>query len=117
MHIDFNKENSKEGSKFKVRGHVKISNYGNRFVKDYVANWFEEAFVIKKVKNSAPWKYVLSDLKGEEFVRTFYEIELQKANQNEFRVKKVIKKAGKLHVKWKGYNNCFNTWIDKEDKV
>ena len=42
--------------------------------------------------------------------------ELQKINQEEFRVEKIIKRKGdKLYVKWKGYNNLFNSWIDKKD--
>ena len=45
--------------------------------------------MIKKVKNAVLWKYVISDLKGEETVGTFYEKELQKPNQTEFRVEKV----------------------------
>ena len=48
-------------------------------------------------------------------IGTFYEKELQKINQQEFRTEKVIKKKGnKLHVKWKGYDNSFNSWIDKK---
>ena len=47
-----------------------------------------------------------------------YENELQKANQKEFRIEKVIKRKGdKSYVKWKGYNNFFNCWIDKKDIV
>ena len=42
-------------------------------------NWSEEIFVIKKVKNTVPWTYVINDLKGEE--STFYEKELQSTNQ------------------------------------
>ena len=57
---------------------VRISKYKNIFAKEYVANWSEEAFVIKKVKNSVPWTYVIIDLKGEEIVGTFYEKELKK---------------------------------------
>ena len=46
---------------------------------------------------------------------SFYEEELQKTNQKEFRIEKVIKrKDNKLYVKWKGYNNSFNSWIDKK---
>ena len=71
--------------------------------------------MIRKVKNAAPWTNVISDLKGEEIVGTFYENELQKTNQKEFRIKKVIKrKRCKLYVKWKVYNNSFNSWIDKK---
>ena len=74
--------------------------------------------MIKKVKNIVPWTYVISDLKGEEFVETFYKKELQKTNQKEFRVEKVIKrKSDKLYVKWKGSDNSFNSWIHKKHIV
>ena len=56
-----------------------------------------------------------NDLNGEEIVGTFYENELQKANQKEFRIEKVIKRKGdKLYVKWKGYDNSFNSWVDRK---
>ena len=62
--------------------------------------------------------YVINDPDGEEIIGTFYEKELQKANQKEFRAEKVIKKNGnKLYVKWKGYGNSFNSWIDKKDLI
>ena len=70
---------------------------------------------MKKLKNTVPWTYVISDLNDEEIIGSFYEKELQKTNQKEFRIEKVIKKKGnKLYVKWKGYNNSFNSWIDKK---
>ena len=47
--------------------------------------------MIKKVKNTVPWAYVISGLKGEEIVGTFYEKELQATNQKEFRAEKVMK--------------------------
>ena len=75
-------------------------------------------FVIKIVKNTVPWAYVTSDLKGEEIVETFYEKELQKTNQKEFRVEKLIKRKGdKLYLKWKGYGSSFYSSIDKKDIV
>ena len=59
-----------------------------------------------------------SDLNGEEIVERFYEKELQKTNQKQFRIEKVIKRKGnKLYVKWKGDNNSFNSWIDKKDLI
>ena len=71
--------------------------------------------MIKKVKSTVPWTYVISGLDGEKLVWTFYEKELQKTNQIEFRVEKVTKrKDDKLYVKWKGYDNSFNSWIDKK---
>ena len=43
---------------------------------------------------------------------------LQKTRQNKFRIEKVIKREGdKFYVKWKGYDNPFNSWIDKKDLV
>ena len=81
-------------------------------------NWSEEVFVTKKIKNKVPWRYVINDLNDEEIIGTFYEKELQKTNQKEFRIEKVIRKKGdKLYVKWKGYDNSFNSWIDKKDLV
>ena len=60
------------------------------------------------------WSFVISDLNVEEIIGTFYEKELQKTNQQEFRVEKLIKKKGhKLYVKWEGYDNSFSSWIDK----
>ena len=61
MYIDFNKENKKECPKFKVGDNVRISNYKNMFAKGYVPNWSEEVFMIKKVKNTVPWPYIISD--------------------------------------------------------
>ena len=62
--------------------------------------------------------YLINDLNGEESKGSFYEKKLQKTDQKEFRIEKVIKKKGnKLYVKWKGYNNYFNSWIDKKDIV
>ena len=74
--------------------------------------------MIKKVKNNVPWIFVISDLKGEEIVRSLYKKELQKTNQKRSKVQKVIKRAGdKLYIKWKGYDNSFNSWIVKKDIV
>ena len=70
------------------------------------------------MKNTVPWTYVINDLNGEEIARTFYEKELQKTNQEELRIEKVIKRKGdKIYLKWKGYDNSFNSWIDKKDVV
>ena len=64
------------------------------------------------------WAYIINDLNGEEIIGTFYEKELQKTNQKEFRIEKVLKKKGdKLYVKWKGYDNSYNSWINKKDLV
>ena len=74
--------------------------------------------MIKKVENTVPWTYVINSFNGEEIVGTFYENELQKKNQKEFRIEKIIKRKGnKLYVKWRGYDSSFNTWTDKTDII
>ena len=62
------------------------------FAKGYAPNWSEEIFVIKKVKNTVSWTYVINDLNNEEIIGSFYEKELQKTNQKEFRIEKILKK-------------------------
>ena len=52
---------------------------------------FQKVFFITEVKNTVSWTFSVNYLKAEEFVGTFYEKELQKANEKEFRVVKVIK--------------------------
>ena len=118
-YIDSSKEiNEKDHPKFKIGDNVRISKYKNIFAKGYTPNWSEEVFVIKKIKNTALWTYLIIDLDGEEIVGTFYENELQNTNQEEFGIEKVIKRKGdKLYVKWKGHNNSFNSWIEKKDIV
>ena len=93
------KEIIKKVQKFKVGYHVRIWKYKSIFAKGYLPNWSEKVFVIKKVKNTVSWTYLISDLKGEEIVGTFYKKELQKA---------IKRKGDKLYVKWKGYDNSFN---------
>ena len=117
-YADSKKEVNDKDPKFKVGDHVRISTYKNIFAKGYTPNWFEEVFVVNKIKNTVPWTYVINDLNGEEITGTFSEKELQKTNQKEFRTEKVTKRKGdKLYVKWKGYNNSFNSWINKKDLV
>ena len=84
--INFKKEVNDKSLKFKVGDHVRISKYKNIFAKGYIPNWSEEVFVIKKVKNTVSWTYVINDLNGEEIIGTFYEKELQKTNQQEFKI-------------------------------
>ena len=109
-YIDFEKEVNNKDPKFKVGDHVRISKYTNIFAKGYMPNWSEEVFVISKINNTVPWTYVINDPNVKNIIGTFYEKELQKTNQIEFRIAKVLKKKdNKLYVKWKGYNNSFNS--------
>ena len=112
---EYNEESNEKDPKFKVGDHVRISNFKNVFAKGYAPNWSEEFFIIKKIRNTVPGTYIISDLNGEEIVGSFYGKELQKTNPKEFKIEKVIKRKGiKLYVKWKGYNNSFNSWLIKK---
>ena len=71
-YVEYNENPNKKDPKFKVGDHVRISKYKNIFAKGYTPNWSEEVFVIKKVKNTVPWTYVINDLNGEEIIETFY---------------------------------------------
>ena len=71
------KEVNDKDPKLKIGDYVRISKYKNIFAKGYTPNWSEEVFVIKKVKNTVPWTYVINDLNGEEIIGTFYEQESQ----------------------------------------
>ena len=59
---------------------------------------------------------MISDLNGEPITGSFYENELRNTSQEKFRIEKVLKRKGnKLYVKWKGYDNSFNSWINEKD--
>ena len=117
-YAEYNEDSNEKYPKFKVGDQVRISKYKNVFAKGYTQNSSEEIFVVSKIKNTVPWTYMISDFNGEPVTRRFYENELQKTSQEKFRMEKVIKRKGdKLYVKWKGFDDSFNSWIDKKDLI
>ena len=91
-YIGFGKKVNDIDPKFKVDDPVRISKYKNIFAKGYTPHWLEEIFLIKKIENTVPWTYVINDLNDEENTGRIYESELQRTNQEEFRIEKVFKK-------------------------
>ena len=67
-YIGFKKEVNDKNPKFRVGDYARISKYKYIFAKGYMPNWSEEIFIIKKIKNTVPWTYVLNDLYGEEMI-------------------------------------------------
>ena len=117
-YAEYNEDLNKKDPQFKVGDYVRISKYKNIFTKGYTPNLSEEVFVVSKIKDTVPQTNAISDLNGEEITGSFCEKELQKTNQEKFRIKKVNKrKEDKLNVKWKAYDNSFDSWIDKKDIV
>ena len=104
--------------RFSVGDKVRISKKKKTFEKGYTARWTEEIFTIVGVKRTSPVTYKIADLNGEEITGTFYEPELEKTSQELFRIEKVAKKGKKKSlVKWKGYSDDFNSWVDNKDTV
>ena len=81
-YIDSRKEIDDKNPEFKIVNIVRILKYKNIFAKGYTTNWSEEVFVIKKVKNTVSWTYVISDLNEEKIIGIFYKKKLQKIKKN-----------------------------------
>ena len=70
-YINIGKKVNDKDPKFKVVDQVRISKYKNIFAKAYTPDWPEEILVIKEIKNTVPWTYVINDINGEEIIGTF----------------------------------------------
>ena len=115
-YAEYKEDSNRKDPKFKVVDHLGISKCKNIFAKGSTRNWSEEVFVVRKIENTVPWTSTISQLNEEPIAGIFYEKELQKTTQEKFRIEKVIKRKGdKFYVKWKGYDNSFNIWINKKD--
>ena len=102
--------------KFKIGDRVRIIKKKRAFEKGFTPNWTEELFTIETIKNTHPVTYTLVDTKGEHIRGAFYTEELQKTKQEIYRIEKVLKKRKRngvqeVYVKWRGYDNSFNSWI------
>ena len=93
-YAEYNEDSNVDKPKFKARDHIRISKYKNIFAKGYTKNWSKEAFVVSRIKDTVPWTYMIVDLNSEKIAGSFCEKELQKTNQNEYRIEKVIKRKG-----------------------
>ena len=99
--------------KFSVGDKVRITKKKTVFEKGYTPRWTEEVFTVSQVQYTDPPTYKISDYHGEEIQGTFYEQEMQKTNQDIFRIEKIIRKQkNKSLVKWYGYPDSFNSWVD-----
>lgn len=101
-------------ARFKVGDSVRISKYKNIFEKSYTPNWGTEVFTIERRQPTNPATYILKDARGRLISGGFYEQELQKSKfPDVFLVEKVLRKKGdKELVKWLGFDQTHNSWID-----
>ena len=105
-------------AKFKTGYKVRIQKKKGLFEKGFTPNWTEEVFTVSKIQRTNPVTYKITDLNDEEIQGTFYEQELQKTSQEVYRIEKIVKKdKTKSLVKWKGYPESFNSWVDNKDLI
>lgn len=104
-------------TKFKVGDHVRISRLKPIFEKGYTPNWSPEIFSVTKVQKTNPITYKLIDYKREPIDGAFYEFEMLKVkNPDIYLIDEILKRKGnKLYVKWLGFDNTHNSWINKSD--
>ena len=117
----FNFRNTNKKPKFSINDKVRVSLLKNTFEKSYTSNWTEEIFIIDDIKTSNVHYYFLKNLQGKKIDEMFYEQELLKTNMKEndlYIIEKIIKKnKNKYLVKWRGYSDDFNTYVNKDDII
>ena len=101
--------------KFKVGDHVRISKNKTVFEKGYTPNWGTEIFTIIKVQKTKPVTYKIKDYQGQNIEGGFYEFELLRAKKPDiFLIEKILNRKGnKIQVKWLGFDDSHNQWIDQ----
>lgn len=108
----------KRGPKrFYLGDEVRISKYRSLFSKKYLPNWSNEVFNIHRVQPTIPETYTLKDKDGEILHGSFYGHELLKTNLGDvYLIEKVLKRKGsKMFVRWIGFSDSKNSWIDIND--
>ena len=106
--------------KFKINDLVRISLKRRELFDKPTGNikWSEELFKIHSINKSNVVTYELKDMNNENIEGIFYEKELQKSKNvaEEYIIEKILKtKGNKVYIKWRGYSNNFNQWINKSD--
>ena len=101
--------------KFSIGDNVRITKKKKIFDKGYTQRWTEEVFKISKIQLTIPVTYKITDYNEEVIQGSFYEEELQKTSQNTFRIEMALRRKGdKSLVKWMGYSDAFNSWVDSK---
>lgn len=99
---------------------VRISKTRRAFKKGYLAQWTREIFTIVERQSTHPPTFILADYSGEVLKGSFYPQELQRLNKVDdvYRVEKILKREKRrVFVKWLGYPDKFNSWVNVKDLV
>ena len=98
---------------------VRISRQRMHFEKGYLPGWSHELFTIVRRNSGIPYSYQLQDYNKEALEGAFYEPELQAvAVPSSFPIERIIrtrrvKGRTQYFVKWLGYSDKFNSWVDE----
>ena len=109
--------------KYKIGDKVRVSKFKKTFEKGYTPNFTIEIFFIDKIIPTQPVSYLLKDYFGEEISGSFYEKEIERVTEPTsptYRIEQIIKtkkekNQTKYLVKWLGWPDKFNSWINQSD--
>lgn len=108
--------------KFKLGDTVRIAKKLHVFQKKYEQLWSYEVFYISRVLKTNPVTYIIKDYDGEAIKGTWYQNEIQKIDVSSgiYAIDKIIRTRqlqGRTQylVKFKGYPDSCNSWIDQSD--
>ena len=103
--------------KLKVGDRVRLNKKYRVFKKGYLPGWTEEVFVVSRVVPGVLSTYKINEWDGTPVKGTFYAEDVQKVNVTDddlFRIEKIVKRKGdKVLVRWKGWPDKYDSWIDK----
>ena len=105
--------------RFKVGDRVRLNEKFRTFKKGYLPGWTEEVFVVRRVQKGKVPTYKVNEWDGTQIKGTFYEQDMQKVTVEDddlFRIDKIVKRKGdKVLVRWKGWPDKYDTWLNKKD--
>lgn len=103
--------------KFKAGDAVRMSKHKHVFEKGYTPNWTTEVFTIRRVRRTDPVTYFLKDWQDNNIEGAYYAEELLLAKYPDvYLIEKVLRRRdNQVYVKWLGFGEEFNQWIDKKN--
>ena len=108
-------------AKFRKGDRVRLNQKFRQFKKSYLPGWTEEVFLVECVEPGPVNTYKVVEWDGTPIKGTFYEEDLQKVyvrDDNLFRVEKILRRRGnKAFIRWKGWPQKYDSWVDKKDIV